>query len=147
MNDRFDSAYETLFSELPINYRFDVSYPFDFSPSKISGELREIRNYISKQIISNSKPVRPDAKFYLLSSFLNMVLLPLLISSVENDDNFPLKPSFLKSMKKDIDLILRQSNSIDVEEISSHTIMKAIDQLWGELYSTSEALWTNTKRY
>jgi len=147
MNDKFDNAFETLFSELPINYRSIQFHPYEFHPSIITSGLREIRNYISKKFLSSSKPVRPDAKFYLLSSYLNMVLLPLLISSEDNADSFPLKTQLFEYMKKDIDMIFEQSNLIDVEEISSHTIMKSIDLLWGKLYSTSEALWTKTDKY
>jgi hypothetical protein len=146
MNDKFDSVFETLFSELPINYR-SIQYPYDFPPNLISNELREIRNYISKKISFSSKSVRSDAKYYLLSNYLNMVLLPLLIYSEKSSSSYPLKSELLNDMKKDIDLILAEVERIDSIEISSHTIMKAIDKLWGKLNSTSEALWTKTDRY
>lgn len=146
MDEKFDSAFETLFSEFPINYRA-IQYSYDFPPSIISNELREIRNYISKKISFVNKTVRSDAKFYLLSSYLNMVLLPLLITTEESSGSYPLKPELLKDMRKDIDLIIAEAESIDAKEISSHTIMKAIDRLWGQLNSTSEALWTKSDRY
>ena len=144
MNENFENAFETLFSEFPSNLQLrEFDY---FSPFTVSS-LREIRNYIILQVSESEKIIRADAKFYLLNNYTYMVLLPYLMTSEYSDSRYPVDEKFIKKIKSDINLIIERSNSIDKEEISSHVISIAINDVWDKLFSTSEAFWTKPDHY
>lgn len=144
MDKYFETSFETLFSEFPATFGTEE---FPYLTPILRGSLREIRNYISSHVDSNTKSIRSDAKFYLLNNYAYMILLPYLMSQDLKDGSYPLTDDFTNPIKSDIDEIIKYSTSMDGEQISSHTISRAINDLWGKLFSTSEAFWTKPDRY
>lgn len=86
-------------------------------------------------------PLRPDAKYFLLTSFSTMIIKPLVALMLDNDNDIT-DESLTKIIKNDIEVILVNSISRKKEDkVSGHEIMSSIDSLWGQLQSTKLDLW------
>lgn len=150
MDQIFNDAYENLFSEFPIfyDYRFYGRELFGIPPDVSENDLRTVRNAIIESVNnSKSKTIRPDAKLFLMANYTYMVLFPLLLANRSRDNRFPLNKDFRDKIKNDIRVIFEQA-SIETSnespnEITSHSILKAIDNRWKTLYSTTGISWSD----
>ncbi|WP_291120007.1 hypothetical protein [Empedobacter sp. UBA7248] len=93
----------------------------------------------------NHFPLRADAKFFLVSTFDNMIIKPILINYLENNkSNFSDFENYvLEIVDYDIKLILKNSLNYkkEGEKISGHQIMKSVDNLWSEMRSSKVDIW------
>lgn len=154
MKEKFHIAYDQLYDMYPedsLTLRFG-----EYSKSRLGSilvrEMREfvygqeyflqtIKNTIMLFELENKHSLRPDAKYFLLTCFNQMIIKPLVYLSIEK--KFELNESdFKQVIEKDITTILNYCNRHKKEMIiSGHDVLKSVDNLWGELISTKYELW------
>jgi hypothetical protein len=103
--------------------------------------LRIIRKTINE--LTTEKPLRPDAKYFLIVNFHFMIIKPL---NHQNKRNRVLLEELFPGLEEDIRsdissiILLAEKESID-SEISGHSIMRSIDNLWSKLRTTRLEIW------
>lgn len=150
MDKGYNDIFETLFSELPLLYeeRFYRSRIAPYPPGELLDNLREVRNYITSVASDNQyKKIRPDAKLFLLSNYLHMVLLPVMFKSYRDEKGFPLNSEFRDNIRRDIDQILSEADNTSSKEITSHSIVGSINSIWGKLFTTVKMSWSDPENY
>ena len=138
MNPRYYDIYNELRYAYRNDYflrRFDL--PFGpWSPEQIIHLEKTIAEVEEKL----QKPLRPDARLFLLSNFHLMVLLPA---------NHPLAPQgaagqIQEAVQSDIRTIISAAaeQSENEREISGGAILRATAELWKELKTNAQNIWT-----
>lgn len=155
MNAKFNRTYDMLYDMYPDGYFVHRFAKFDnnfLGFAKMSSELREfyirqesiveiLRNEIQVFEHNQRFPFRPDAKYFLITNFNNMIIKPILYQILENDREIT-EDTLRDYVKNDIKTIMKNSFEIKKEElISGHDILRSIDTLWPELQSTQMKLW------
>ncbi len=103
--------------------------------------LRIIRKTINE--LKTEKPLRPDAKYFLIVNFLFLIIKPL---TQQNRRNRALLEELFPGLEEDIMydissiVLLAEKESKDAE-ISGHSIMRSIDILWTKLRTTKFEIW------
>lgn len=109
---------------------------------QLIAKYAEIIDETIDEISNNNKIIiRPDAKFFLLLNFHQMIIKPILIRKKENTkEDVQEIESYIK---EDLNKIILSAAILSEEEedISSHKIMTSIDNLWNTLNSTKLELW------
>ena len=94
---------------------------------------------------ATDKKLRPDAQYFLLTNFHEMVFLPLLLRDGKSDLN-----NVLKAIEDDIKTILRTASEwISDREISSGDLLRIVAELWDTLKINEIRFWgarDNAKR-
>lgn len=155
MKEKFNQTYDLLYDMYPDGYfvhrfsRFDKNF---LGFANMSSELREfyirqeaiielLRREILNFEIQRKFPFRPDAKYFLITNFNNMIIKPILYQILENDKEIS-EDILREYVTSDIKTIMNNSFEIRKEErISGHDILKSIDSLWPQLQSTKMELW------
>lgn len=155
MKEKFNETYDLLYDMYPDGYfvnrfsRFDKDF---LGLARMSSELREfyirqeaiielIRREILNFEIQQQFPFRPDAKYFLITNFNNMIIKPILYQILHNDKETT-EDLLREYVTADIKTIMYDSLEIKKEKlISSHDILKSIDSLWPKLLSTKMELW------
>ncbi|WP_299214672.1 hypothetical protein [uncultured Aquimarina sp.] len=107
--------------------------------------VRSIRRYID--LANRDEILRPDAKYFLLTNFHQMIIKPilesryLLIDKSRKEGYFNLENDIQSDIKTIINKSKIQSNYSKKNEISGHVIMGTIDELWKELECTKLKVW------
>jgi hypothetical protein len=153
MNRKFYNIYNDFFSDYVFEYGFShrrrLWYGEYISEQDLIRLTRRIIEDTEFELIRNSEfestKMRPDAKFFLLSNFHLMVLLPLIES--ENRRDLPERQleKLLDFIRIDLKQIMYdaflETRKMEKNEISGHTIMKTIDKNWKELKLSSMQIW------
>lgn len=153
MERRFYDIYEKLFSDYVFEHGFShrrrLWYGEYLSEHDLLRLMRRIIEDTEFEFLRNPEfeyaKMRPDAKFFLLSNFHLMVLLPLIES--ENRKDLPERQleNLLDYIRIDLKQIIKdafqETRKTRNSEISGHTIMKAIDKNWKELKLSSMQIW------
>lgn len=155
MKEKFNKTYDLLYDMYPDGYFFHRFSRFDkdfLGFARMSSELREfyirqeaivelLRREILDFEIQRKYPFRPDAKYFLITNFNNMIIKPILYQILENENE--ISENLLREyVTEDIKTIMYNSLEIRKEElISGHDILKSIDTLWPKLLSTQMELW------
>lgn len=128
MRNEFYKIYKEIFDYY---YRFPIN-TYIFYPEYYL--LKQLKDYIKNIDVHL---LRPDAKYYLLVNLHQLLIRPIIRSSYEiNNEELD------KIIKQDINMIIDNiSESFHDRPISSHQIMKKIDELWGKLQTTKFELW------
>lgn len=155
MKEKFNKTYDSLYDMYPDGYFVHRSSRFDkdhLGFVKISSELREfyirqeaiielLRREILNFEIQRKFPFRPDAKYFLITNFNNMIVKPILYQILENDKEIS-EETLREYVTSDIKTIMYNSLEIRKEKlVSGHDILKSIDSLWSQLQSTKMELW------
>lgn len=134
MRPEFYRAYDELYADYAYEERYlrRDFYEFDL--------VRIIRRIIDSA--TDKKEFRPDAKFFLLVNFHQLVLKPLFEARRYYKDRY-LENDLVQDIENDIKTIVSYTieNSNDGEEISGHSIMRSIDSLWTQLRTTKIEIW------
>lgn len=153
MKDKYYQSYDELYDIYPEGYflnrfarhdsilfrRFASEISIFYLKQEEFAELikREIYNFE----LEHRFPLRPDARYFLLTNFLNMIVKPIMYQILQNDQDVA-EEELRSYVQTDIKTILNRTLSSRKEvKISGHDIMRSIDQLWPELYSTKMELW------
>ena len=144
MRQEFYQAYDVLYADYV--YNNDIRDRRYFPPNLGLYEydlVRIIRRAIDQ---SNDRPLRPDAKYFLLINFHNMIVRPLLEYRLfrNRERIYTADPVELQGMiENDIKTIVGQAIQEigNDQEISGHAIMRAIDTLWTQLSTTKFEIW------
>lgn len=154
MKDDYYRIYDQIYDNYPDEFlalRLG-SFRGTYLTSRFTEEFREFvyeQEYfvgIMKQTIMNFEMdnrffLRPDAKMFLITNFNQMIIKPLLIASTEKIIDLNQK-TISEMIQSDLKTILRFTTEIKKErQASGHDVMRAIDQLWGELASTKLEIW------
>jgi len=151
MKDKFNRAYDELYDMYPDAY-FLARFSDHRFLGRISGEYREffvrieplveiIRSEIQQFEFKNRFPFRPDAKYFLITNFNNMIIKPIMYQIISNDQEVT-ENQLREYLKGDINLIMKISFENKKETlVSGHDVLKSIDTLWPELQSTKIELW------
>jgi hypothetical protein len=137
MKPEFYEAYELLYQQ----------FIFE-GPLKPESKTRD-EYYISRIIrktineLPTEKPLRPDAKYFLIINFHFLIVKPLYIKKksirVLLEELFP---DLEEDIKSDISSIVMMAEQESQDsEISGHSIMRAIDILWTKLRTTKFEIW------
>lgn len=149
MDNSYSNVFETLFSEFPVLHDFRNDFPLLPTESgSVTGNLREVRNFIIAEANNpTSKKVRPDAKLFLIANYYHMVLLPVLMNAWEQEKRFPIDDTFKTKINQDITIILTEASRISSDEVSSHSVLRAISEKWNQLFTTVQMSWSNSNEY
>ena len=139
----YNGLYE-LYSDVPLYNRIT-------SPTRgLEMEVNEIIATLNRKIIQtidnvdSQNSLRPDAKYFLLVNFHQMIVLPIAISHLFNEGQEKVPDHQISDLSEkiesDIRLIVRESSG-NGEEISGHAIMATIDKLWRKLKTTKINVW------
>ncbi|WP_339884659.1 hypothetical protein [Polaribacter vadi] len=154
MNDNYNKIYDQLYD----------SYPDEFIALRLgtfqgtffaNQFIRELREFVSEQEyyvgkmretillyeMNNSFFLRPDAKMFLVTNFNQMIVKTLIVAKAEKQLDLS-KKSLSKMINNDLETIMSYTFKIKKErKASGHDVMKAIDQLWGQLECTKLKIW------
>jgi hypothetical protein len=89
-----------------------------------------------EQVRAEGKTIRDDGLLALELGFLELVALPLIATNTVG------RPELEELMPADVELVARHAaRASDEQEVSSHTIITAIDQTWGDLRLAGLPYW------
>lgn len=115
-------------------------------------KMDEIIKTIGKQIeyfeIENENYIifRPDAKYFLLVNFTEMVVNPIFRRLIENNSEDSLKKldkNIVRDLKTIMNASIESCNKNDSYRcvVTGHMIMETIDKLWQQLSTTKLEVW------
>jgi len=142
MKKEYYQAYEDLYEEYHIlQAEFERSRYFLTLQRRLWDRDRLIRVVIDacERAMSRTETrdyMRPDAKHLLLINLHQMIALPMAMSG----DTSRAELDFI--LKNDAEAIINAArNRSTDQEISGHSIISAIAEIWGELKSTRLQIW------
>jgi hypothetical protein len=105
-----------------------------FEDSKV---IRQILGEAEQRLGHNGRSLRPDAKFFLLTNFLQMVAMPLRFTRRLGRDEFG------DLLSADINILLEQAAKERplTREISAHAVIDALSRYWKLLNLSRFRLW------
>jgi len=138
MKPEFNKIYENLYAD----YVYDADKRSSIFVRYNEYELlRTIRRSIDNS--DKEDKLRPDAKYFLLTNFHNLIVRPLIDDYRYVLDN-PDLSNLGEYIAEDIQTIINTTTneiSTDSEKISGHQIMSTINGLWKTLKTTSFDIW------
>jgi superoxide dismutase, Fe-Mn family len=153
--DEVERRYQAATYESVPSPNFDRVYDRlydDYAPGLVrrrGAVTLETRDVIESVIyeLRLSQRVRPDAKYFLLTNYSEMVVEPLLAAEVIRYSD---RERLLDLLRQDTRTILRtaeamtqQGNPTPVREISSHVVLDSVSQSWPRLHLASSTHWSN----
>lgn len=145
MNKKYNEIYEDLFERMSFDYDY-FYFQSRFRHRHIFDYHRSVFNSIREADPNNN--LRPDAKYFLQVNFVHLVILPILIEkeNVKNESNenneIDFHEKLISNIKSDIRSIISESKQSEKEKtISGHSIMNAINNIWGKLETTKMEIW------
>jgi len=138
MKPEFNKIYENLYAD----YVYDADKR---SSIFVRYNEYELLKTIRRSIDNSDKEdkLRPDAKYFLLTNFHNLIVRPLIDDYRYVLDN-PDLSNLGEYIAEDIQTIINTTTneiSTDSEKISGHQIMSTINGLWKTLKTTSFDIW------
>jgi len=138
MKPEFNKIYENLYAD----YVYDADKRSSIFVRYNEYELlRTIRRSIDNS--DKEDKLRPDAKYFLLTNFHNLIVRPLIDDYRYVLDN-PDLSNLGEYIAEDIQTIINTTTneiSTDSEKISRHQIISTINGLWKTLKTTSFDIW------
>ena len=137
MNSSYERIYDDLFRKY--HWRFDLGDYTTLEKTLVDTVKRSIENESSE----SKDVVRPDAKYFLLVNFHQMIVTPI----VERSDRGGFIYNKLdlndlqEKIRSDIETIVRASHADNEGKISGHAVMSAIDKHWKKLAITKMSIW------
>jgi hypothetical protein len=130
-----DSKYKVAYSRLYYMYRryYRSRYYPPFGP--------DIIKLIKSTIDEYSEILREDAKYFLIVNFDHLILRPILISNYPHLTNEIRIEELMINIQDDIRTIILVSSKESEGEISGHSLMRTIDNLWRSLKTTNYRVW------
>ncbi|MCT3641371.1 hypothetical protein CMT69_07885 [Elizabethkingia anophelis] len=160
MKDEYNKIYEQLFDsyeESDLFYKINPDYSrifqniyYEFKDYNLRRQIfsERIKRNIMDFEYQNRFPLRSDAKFFLVSTFDNMIVKPILQNYLEKNslvtnNYFDFESRLFEIIDSDIKLILNNSltKRKGEEKISGHQIIRSVDNLWGEMRSSKIEIW------
>jgi len=142
MRPELENIYEGLYDNYPDRNRYPYGEQFQF----IRTIQKEI-DYHSRRLAETDNKrgiiLRSDAKLFLLVVFFEIIVVP--ISSVQER---PDAASFQRDIRNDIATIIAacmepERSSNESTEITAHTVLTVVDDIWGSLNISSVKLWNS----
>jgi|GEM_PF-2168416 len=140
MRPELKIIYENLFS----NY---ITYPLDIFPYRLTTEqdsdiITTITNELDRiEKLHSEVEIRPDAKFFILVIYHQMIAIPLLNEGKQKINS--LKEYIREDIKNLLDKAYEQKHSSDPKEISAHTILNVMDAQWNNLNLAKNEWWNS----
>ncbi|MDE5488687.1 hypothetical protein [Elizabethkingia meningoseptica] len=161
MKDEYNKIYEQLFDyyeENDLFYKINPDYSkalqyiyYEFKDYNLRRQIfsERVKRNIMDFEYKNRFPLRSDAKFFLVSTFDNMIVKPILQNYLEkkkletNNYYSDFESGLFEIIDYDIKLILNNSltKRQGEEKISAHQIIRSVDNLWGEMKSSKIEIW------
>ena len=136
MRQEFYRIYEVLYSEYVYEEYFKRRRRRNFYDNEYY-VIKKIRTSIDHADKENR--LRPDAKYFLLVNFHQMIVRPYFEINYRNTKYNSEIDSYIEA---DIDLIvLEAKKESDQIEISGHKIIDIVNNLWGSLQTTKLEIW------
>lgn len=135
------SEYYQIYDEMLRDYhdpREWRRFPLMFAPDYDQG-LAQIERAVQVSCEKKGVKLRPDAKFFLVTNFHQMVAVPVTVvqgRSVQNEIS--------KLIQEDIDLIISTAASSpnNQMEISGGTILRTTAHVWDKLKTNAQNVWS-----
>jgi hypothetical protein len=144
MEDKYRAIYNELFNNYQRRRLFNPYYYFE--DINLNYDLRGLMYKVIKQFENENIgfELRSDAKLFLVTTFDNLVIAPVLKSIDQENNNISFE-ELEEYIEEDIKLILRES-LIELErngnfEISSHTVIRTLVKVWDRVKSSAANLW------
>jgi hypothetical protein len=102
--------------------------------------LTRIKKAIDEYEKDPSPRIRPDAKYFLMVNFFELILFPIIVAGEPTTNTDQL----LEDADSDINNVLTgaaQSSVRDAEGLSSHSIIKSLNNAWDGLKLTDALHW------
>lgn len=147
------NEYYIIYNKLFYDYLFDDErgYRRQYRFSNYTAEVNDLVQDVGYTILNygieykGSRELRPDAKYFLLINFVEMIINPVLSHIRYIDENFSiqeLKHEVLRDLRFILKLCFEGSTAKKQEYyISGHKIVSLINQNWEELSTTSFRIW------
>ncbi len=148
-----DSGYYDIYEQLYVDYIYDNerTYTRRYRERYFDREferpfyeelqlLRITRNTIDNTQQYQKASLRPDARYFLLTSFHSMIIKPVIERLLQGSDISYGFRELQNDIVEDINTIVDHSRSRK-EEISGHVIMESINSKWRELRTTRMEIW------
>lgn len=135
-------VYYDIYNELRFAYRQKVDAS-SYELRRLVGDNKDLNlDWLERAIYQAEadcgKRLRPDAKFFLLTNFHLMVVLPLEHRLSEADSGTG-REATLADVKR---IVAQAAKSTDESEISGGAILKAASNLWDVLKTNAQKIWT-----
>lgn len=140
MDTNYERIYKRLLSDYKARYDyFDQPLPRGFSLYDDLDLFETIQQRIAD--FKEAQPnqiLRPDAEYFLLMNFQQMIALPLLLRAD------PARPYAVirDAVSDDVKLVLRGAvEEAKNREISGHSIVQSLNKRWRDLKTTDFRIW------
>jgi hypothetical protein len=140
-HDIYKSMYEAY--EIGPEYQRRIAQSIPQIPpvnqSKLRRALDRIKKAIDEYETDSGSTIRPDAKYFLMLNFFELILFPIIAAGEPTNTN-----QLLEDADSDIHLVLSEavhSGGQDSEGLSSHSIIRSINSAWDRLKLTDAFTW------
>jgi|SRR6185436_7489612 len=141
-----DEKYKNIYQRLLDEYRFDNrrfgdnqrrNWPLNDNEYEVFNTIEQVIENFRKK--NEQYYVRPDAEFFLLLNFHQLIALPLLLDySLESQ----FYPNLYEAISNDVMEILKGAiEEADDQEISGHSIVQSLSKRWDRLKTTEFNIW------
>lgn len=137
--------YDRIYRELYTDYvsRFTRRYRSIFPNANEEFRLLVATNEAIDQI-DQEKSLRSDAKYFLLVNFHHLIIEPLLEGKNEGiGQELSITRDLETAIRRDITDIVQEADGeqLDLQLVTGHQIMRAIDRIWERLQTTRFETW------
>lgn len=148
MDEIYHEIYRRMYEDYASNGPLFVlrGPPGTVSFQDLRGVLETIKGAIDASETPDAVRIRPDAKYFLMLNFVEVILLPIMAARASINRN-----ELLEHADNDIKLILwdaarlsREAPSITEEQdegVTSHNIIQSINNQWNQLKLPNSVLW------
>ena len=139
MDEKYRKNYQNLADDYPFegarHYFRNLLFPRkDNIPTMIRKEIRNFRRENERY------DVRPDAEYFLILNFHQMIAAPLLMNRGLSNEDFHSR--LTEAIAADVTEILRgATDEAHDREISGHSIVQSLSKRWDRLKTTEFKLW------
>lgn len=139
MNSEFYEIYGEMLEEYRDDYRFGPRRFFRmFSPSS-DQSFRLIEKAVEEVCEQKKVKLRPDAKYFLITNFHQMVAMPVTIAFGRQ-----VQGNISELIREDISLIISTAGSRlnEQKEITGGMILRTVGEMWDKLKTNAENIWS-----
>jgi len=146
MDQEYHEIYRKMYEEYgSLRPQYGVRLSRVFEDPGSQGELRSAVTRIKSAIdgyveTRDSLSIRPDAKYFLLSNFVQVILIPVIAADAYADVK-----QLLEDAAADVTIVLDEATQSTADErdegVSSHDIIQSINNVWYRLKLTDALQW------
>jgi hypothetical protein len=155
MRQELENAYNRLYDAYndPVLFQlpFSIYSTLNDLPIRTAMDRVELEFSSGQNNNFNQASLRPDAKYFIVLIFTQMVAAPLVLENLSPvySPEAPDISDLAAGIEKDVEFLLRlgyerKRNATD-KEVTAHTILTLIDENWDKLYIAKFELWNRSR--